>query len=695
MPWVRLHGIKGYFDMIDLLEEYPAMRVTFNLVPSVLVQLMDYCIPETLDPFLELTLTPPSDLTLEQKQELLSNFFMAHWNNMIKPYPRYWELLNKRGHKAESEYLREAAKNFTTRDFQDLQALANLAWFGYRAKKKFPEINELIQKGKEYTSKEIERIIEIEREVIQLVIPSYQKAFQENRVELTTSAFYHPILPLVYDTDLAKRCMNWAPLPKRYHHPEDAEAQIQKAVDFFKGVFGVKPIGLWPSEGSVAPEIIPLLAKAGIQWIATDEDILMHSTQVTDKGTALFKVYQAQNEQNSVDMVFRDRGLSDLIGFTYSQNPPEKSVQDFLEHLQNIRQYNANEEALVSIILDGENAWEHYPDGGEGLLRGIYHELSQNAELVPTTFSNYFKMNPKREILPSLHSGSWIHHDFDIWIGSEEENTAWEYLGKTRDFIQKNAKDIPDEQMKKIMEQIYIAEGSDWFWWYGDDFTTEFDEEFDQLFRLHLSSCYKLMNVNVPEYLNQPVLGIKTPVLAQQPIGFIHPEIDGKSTHFYEWHEAGLYLAGTDVAMHQTEKYILKIFFGFDLAQLYIRIDPHKISKLRSLDSIHMHIYLTKPNEYKIVIPRVFKAGRKKKFTLFSSEEGIHYSEVKEYTTTAFEDTLELAIPFSDLHLKSTDEVRFRVSILKDEIIQETHPKFGYLNFTVPNKDFEMEMWSV
>jgi alpha-amylase/alpha-mannosidase (GH57 family) len=350
--------------------------------------------------------------------------------------------------------------------------------------------------------------------------------------------------------------------------------------------------------------------------------------------------------------------------------------------------------SIVSIVLDGENAWEHYADGGEGFLRAAYQTLSQSHVLTPITFSEYLNTQPHKETLPSIHSGSWIHHDFDIWIGSEEENTAWEYLGKTRDFI-KELKDVPKEKLDKILNQIYIAEGSDWFWWYGEDFSTENDEEFDQLFRLHLAACYELANHEVPEFLHQPVLDSKSMASAQKPIGFIEPVIDGKTTHFFEWYEAGLYQVSADAAMHRSEKYIQKVFFGFDLKNLYFRIDPYKIKNVQNIEKIQMSIYLMADVNYKITVLRSLKEGKDKKFTIFTSADETNYQEFKKYSSAAFEDTLELAIPFKDLKLKGGEEVRFRITISSGDIVLEMHPKFGYLNFTVPTKDFESEMWSV
>lgn len=696
LPWVRLHAIKGYFDMIDLLEEYPKMKVTFNLVPSLLKQLLDYCEPKTMDPFLEITLIPAKDLTPDQKEYMLKNFFMAHWDNMIKPLPRYWELLKKRGFKIATHELQEKVKSFQIQDFQDLQALANLAWFGYRAKKKYPQIKNLIEKGKNYTEEDIQTIIDLQRKVIKAVIPAYQKAFEEERVDLTVSPFYHPILPLVYDTDIAKRCMSSAPLPKKFSYPEDAEAQIQKAVEFFMSIFKKKPIGLWPSEGSVCPELVPILHRQGIQWIGTDEEILTHSIEVHDRGSALFKPYRINIENSFVDIVFRDRGLSDLIGFTYSQNPWESSVKNFLQHLEEIHTHTQSRDGdLVPIILDGENAWEHYKDGGEGFLRGIYQALCENTSLHPVTFTQYLRENKKRENLPHLHSGSWIHHDFDIWIGSQEENTAWDYLRRTRDFVA-SVKNAAPDKMALALEQIYIAEGSDWFWWYGDDFTTEHDIEFDQLFRLHLGACYQILNAEIPEFLHQTILMTRSSLAIHPPIGLIQPTLDGKNTHFYEWHEAGLYQSFLETSMHREEKYIRQIFFGFDLTHFFLRIDPYfeTLKEAADHDQIQLIIYLTKPHHYKIVLPRGFKKGKAKTFELLASSDGMNYQKVKQFSSAVFENILELAIPFEELKLMPAEEVKFKIAAMKEGMVVEMHPQTNYLTFSVPTKDFESNMWS-
>lgn len=694
LPWVRLHAIKGYYDMIDLLRDFPGMKATFNLVPSLLKQLLEYADGSATDPALELSRVPAADLTPEQKGEMLFSFFMANWDTMIKPLPRFWELLRKRGFSVHRRTMAELTDLFSAQDYRDLQALFNLAWFGYRARKNFQEVDAYVQKGRGYTEGDIEGILQLQTRVIRQVIPSYQRAAQAGQVELTTSAFYHPILPLVYDTDAARRCMGWAALPKRFYHPEDAEDQIRKGLEFFEGIFGFKPKGFWPSEGSVSPELVPLFHSAGVRWIASDEQILFQSIHTRDRAKALFKPYSAVHGESAVDIVFRDRGLSDLIGFTYAKNDPVASAGDFVHHLHKTRMATGPDSGLVSVILDGENAWEHYAGGGERFLSCLYECLLKEPDLEPVTFGTYLERHTEREKLTSLFTGSWIHHDFDIWIGSEEENTAWDYLGKTRSFVH-DLPDISPDVRRCMMEQIYIAEGSDWFWWYGDDFSSENDVEFDQLFRGHLASCYKLAGQDVPEFLLHPIMGIKTTPEIEKPVGFVKVDIDGKNTHFYEWHEAGTYRVSQDSAMHRLQRYIKQIFFGFDLSNLSIRVDPCKLTEAQDFEDIQLNMYLTAPAHYKIVVPRAFRAGRGKELILCTSDDGMHFTESARVGSAAFEDIIEYTIPFEKVNLKSGDDVRFTITVSRKDLVLERHPDFGFLHFNVPSKDFEADMWSV
>ena len=468
LPWVRLHALKGYYDVISLLEEYPAIHQTFNLVPSLLSQLSNYAREEGRDIFLEHTRKPAEELSPEEKKFILINFFMCNWETMVKPYPEYWTLLLKRGLKLPEYRLDDLLHQFTTQDFRDLQVWFNLTWFGYRAREKKPSVRELLEKGRIFSEADKAALLTAQTEIIREVIPLYQSTRARGQVEITISPFYHPILPLLINSAHASRAMPQVSLPGSFIHPEDAEAQIRKAVDYYRDLFGTNPTGMWPSEGSVSPELIPIVQRAGIRWIASDEGILFKSLPGEASRASLYQPFRVRYGQAEIAMAFRDRNLSDLIGFTYSKNPPEASANDLLTHLRNIQKsLPGDRDHLVLIALDGENPWEYYPDGGHGFLCRLYEKLSLDPTLKTVRMDEFLEGHASRETLNFLHTGSWIDQNFRIWIGSPEENQAWDCLQKTRAFLKNTSNKepaAPREKQQLAWEEIYVAEGSDWFW---------------------------------------------------------------------------------------------------------------------------------------------------------------------------------------------------------------------------------------
>ncbi|MGB9613458.1 MAG: glycoside hydrolase family 57 protein, partial [Candidatus Margulisiibacteriota bacterium] len=441
LPWVRLHAVKDYYDMVAILERFPEVRVTFNLVPSLLLQIEDYVQNKVSDKFLELTLKDPKDLTLEEKIFILQNFFMANWENMIKPYPRYLDLLLKRGRFVSPNELVRLAQRFSSEEYLDLQVWFNLTWFGFIYKNEDPVIGELIKKGKYFTEEDKRLVIEKQWEVMGKVIRKYKELEERGQVELTTTPFYHPILPLLCDTNSAKEAMPYVRLPESaFQHPEDAEAQIRLAIEYHEQKFGHKPKGMWPSEGSVSEQIIPIVANAGIRWIATDEAILersLHKIEMrarTLSAAELYQPYLAEREGKEVAIIFRNHFLSDQIGFVYHRWAVADALNDFMSHLNNIRISLPEDQKnyLVSVILDGENAWEYYQDGGKKFLEAFYGRLSHDPMVKTVRVSDYLEQNPPTKKLSKLFAGSWIDSNFKIWIGHEEDNLAWSYLSRAR-----------------------------------------------------------------------------------------------------------------------------------------------------------------------------------------------------------------------------------------------------------------------
>ena len=364
LPWVRLHGIRSYSDMIGTAEAFPEIRQTFNMAPSLVAQVLELVEGRVNDRYLMTTLTPAADLRLEDRVFLLQNFFMAHWDSMIRPASRYWSLLLKRGMAVDPSAWPVVAKRFSTQEYLDLQAWFNLAWFGYDARARHPAIDALRAKGERFSEDDKRVIVETQRAVLRTMLPRYRALAEEGRIELTTSPFYHPILPLLIDSDSALRAQPDGRLPQRIAVPEDAREQVTRGIALHQRVFGHRPQGMWPPEGSVSPEVVPLLAAQGIRWVATDEGILAKSLSGGEAATTPYLPYRVTVEGASLDLVFRDRVLSDLIGFTYANNPPEAAAQDFMGRVAAIAAQERRPAPLIAVILDGENPWEAYPDGG-------------------------------------------------------------------------------------------------------------------------------------------------------------------------------------------------------------------------------------------------------------------------------------------------------------------------------------------
>ena len=682
MPWVRLHAIRGYYDMCALLDEYPDIRCTFNIVPSLLVQIMDYTDAGCRDGEFLLSMKHPDDLTWDEKKQVVQRFFMCSEQTMIAPFPRYLNLFRKRGRLKTPEDLETAAREFSDQDLLDLQVLFNLTWTGFMARKD-PGLAELIRKGRGYTEGEKRYLLDRHIDIMKRLIPAYRSLLDRGQIDISTSPFYHPIGPLVMNVGYALRSMD-TPLPdESFACPEDLRVQISRAVSFHEEVFGMKPSGLWPSEGSVCPEMVELLADNGITWSATDEDILFASIRQDRTGSELYQPYRVAHGRAEIAMFFRDKPLSDSISFIYAKNPPGQAVDDFMHHLGTIfkaaRGYD--HDPVVSVILDGENPWEYYPDSGEGFLRGLYRHLSDSREIRTARFRDILEANPPRRTIKSLFTGSWINRNFRIWIGHEEDRRAWEVLARTRAYVEsKGAGAHP-----LAWEEIYIAEGSDWYWWYGDEFTTDNDEEFDRIFRNHLRNCYDIHGDAPPEELSQSIITPHDTAPLKMPDGFVHPVIDGMVTHFYEWRKAGFYQpSGNAKNMYKHMQYLSGIHFGFDTERFHLRVDF--MAPMKDMEVI-LHVVHPSPMRVRIPLsnPRM----------ILEREEGAAYIPVSSLSTVAVGRILELSIPFSELSVVSSRRMRFYVSVLKDELDVERHPANGLLSITVPDESYERVMWHV
>ncbi len=594
-PWVRVHATKDYYDMVAMLEKYPKLKVTFNLTPVLIRQLDDF-VAGAKDRYWVLAEKPVGSLTEDDKRFILQRFFDANYKNIIGRYPRYYELLKKRGGGSQEE-IDSALKRFTDQDFLDLQVWFNLAWIDPDLLMKNP-LKALVEKGRNFNDSDKKVLFSEIRKILKEVIPEYRKLQDRGQIEVITTPYAHPILPLIYNSDLAKVGDPTVELPPRFSYPQDAIAQLRKSVEIYEKHFRKKPSGLWPAEGAVAQDIVKLVADAGFKWMASGDQVLAKSIGIGDfvrdssgivtKPDDLYRPYYVQFKNGpKVGIVFRDNRLSDLIGFEYSGTPGEKAADDFIGRILKIRKRllksGKTEPHLVSVILDGENAWEYYPNDGKAFLNALYRKLSESKLIKTTTVSDFLEMYPEQKKIGKLWPGAWFSPDYGTWIGEPEENLAWEYLGKVRkhlaQFDMYKKRTTTPEKLNKAFDFMYLAEGSDWFWWYGKDQDSGVDEYFDENFRFLLSEVYRSLGDPVPDFVKVPIIP-KKPVKSDRPIeGLIKPIIDGRVSND-EWKNAGYYdfskIAGA---------YIRGLYYGFDEDNFYIRIDPAlaNASKVRKI----------------------------------------------------------------------------------------------------------------
>lgn len=487
---MRLHGIKDYLDMVAMLEKYPKIHQTFNLVPSLIEQIEDYAGKRSKDKFLELSYRPAAELNSQEKEFIFNNFFKINPEKCIAVHPRYYELYSKK----------KAKKEFNTQDYLDLQVWFNLAWFDPDFRKSIPELSRLVLKARFFSEEDKRAVLEKQFSVLAEVMPNYKKFAASGQIEVTLSPYYHPILPLLCNINIAKEANHKVVLPQiQFSYPQDAKAQINQGVELYEKYFGAKPRGMWPSEESVSQQILPSIIEAGINWIVADEAILFKSLKLKKREPALlYQPHLLKREEGDLNIVFRDRNLSDLLGFVYQRWEPKAAVDDFMKHIKNISGIAKDKDILVTLAMDGENAWEYYSNDGHDFLEALYQSISAVDFVKAITVSEYLKDHPAKNEIFHLAAGSWIYAEFAKWIGSAKKNKAWEYLAKARQELEESKGKIDGQNLALAWKQIYILEGSDWFWWYGDDDTGDFDK----LYRMHMINFYTIIGKQPPDYLS-------------------------------------------------------------------------------------------------------------------------------------------------------------------------------------------------
>jgi len=601
MPWVRMHGVKDYLDLAQILHEFPKIKQTFNLVPSLLLQIDEY-LRGASDNVQRLSKIPAENLSLEEKERILEMFFMCNIDRMVMPYSRFRELYEM------SRNSTEAMEIFSLSEWRDLQTWYNLCWIGEFSREE-PSIKRLFNKGKYFTEKEKLLVLDYHIEILARIKPQMKLLNDLEQIELCCSPFYHPIIPLVIDSKsaLESNPKNKMPNPL-FSNLEDAKWHIEEAKKYFKESFGSQTNGMWPSEGSISNDALSLFAQSKIKWVATDEAVLKNSIGEKFRPTEKFFPRKYSNGTDTIDILFRDHFLSDRIGFMYSTWNEYDAANEFCHHIHQIRNEiirvhgdEALDYAVLPVILDGENCWEYYPSNGLYFLRQLYANISGDGLIKTVTVSEATAKN-QSDYLPAIsniRAGSWINSNFNIWIGHQEDIDAWSLLGKAREFIIKNTPDATQAQLDLALENVRIAEGSDWFWWYGDDHHADNEEDFDNLFRYYIAKVYEAMGADIPKEVYIPIKNAEKKTAFKLPMGNITPTIDGMITNLEEWENAGSYFARSAMtAMHQIGEILDMFYFGADEKFIYFRMDL--LHSLNPEDSIIINF--SEPVNFQVLI---------------------------------------------------------------------------------------------
>ena len=705
LPWVRLRCAKDYYKMPALLDGYPKIRATFNLVPSLLAQIEDYGKSESVDLFLNLSRRDAGELSIEERDFILRWMRESPRALRVQQSPRYLELASRPGD-----------AQFTMQDIRDLQVWFNLAWCDPVWMESDPRLAELKRKDRDFSEADKQPLFTAQLDMMAKVIPKYRELADRDQAELTFSPYYHPILPLIVHADSARSANLNIQLPERhFSHRQDAERQIELGFGLFERLLGRRPKGMWPSEMAVGESVIGLAAGAKVDWMISDEDVLARSMDNQySRDAHLYSPKRIEREGQSVSMVFRDAHISNAIGFDYQKMSSLDAARSLVGRVKKIGEQQGDRDNLVVIALDGENAWEYYPRDGHDFLNALYSELEANPGVVTTTISDFLAEHPPEQQLHHLHTGSWIGASLDTWIGDPEHNVAWDLLAQTRAWLEDQSRQRPkdSEQAALAWREILITEGSDWFWWFSRKHDSGMDPIWDNQFRLHLRNVYKLMGSRAPARLFQPIIKRAPAPERGVPAATISPE----SRDDAEWGKAGYFQVGSGFgALHRPAGIVERVYYGNDDEELYFRIDTPRTPDELEVQHIDFWLYCSgkpagdgasdielplpasatvdlgfEPAYAVRIVPRV-QGGSVTVARIVEPAgraQGAPLEEVGGVVETAWEvpDPFFISIPFERLGKVAGDTVEMALVVSRDGKDIEVVPPSGSLGVRVPGE---------
>lgn len=722
MPWTRLNAVRTYSGMFKYLDKFPKLRLNFDISPVLTDALEGYATGQISDIHENLTLTPVEDLSQDDMEFILNYFFDADYNNCIAKYPRYEDLYKRRYAKEETD-----TDDFSMSGYSDIMTLFNLVWFTDSQIEEYPLVAEVAKKGKHYASKHREYLTEAQKDIIGKIIPKIRQLVADEKIEVLSCPYYHPILPILADMECAKNSAVRNLLPgSDIKMPDCAEAQIRNGKRRTEEVFGINAKGMWSPEQCISDETIKMMADAGIEWTISDETVLSQTLNkefVRDfKGYHqdpfdLSQIYSVDCGGKEIKIVFRDAVLPNLISFEYPNYDAQTAARDLYERIKVVYNKFLNapyENHLLTIAMDGENAWRNYPDGGEAFLNELYKLICNDDTLETVRLSDYIAKADNVRKLDKIETGSGVNRDFRFWTAEPTKNIAWRYLFTAYEAIKKAEQDdsISQTQIKTAYEHLYTAQGSDWFWWYGEPNDSGQDHLFDFLFREHLKSIYMVLELPVPQNLDEP-LATFSGKPSRIPKGLISPKMRGKQDYEEEWENAGCIDIPASPLM-QENKLLNRICFGCDYDNLYFLFDVNKyVYSLQNCGEQIYQVYLyirTNNEDAKYTAPvrplnktenvcSLLKNGytheikitfmQDKVFPLFFStamKNNLWVMKKNNSVEMVYDEVIEIKIPFEDLDIKAGEKIDFFVINGTFGRVEEIYPQDLWLTIKRPEK---------
>lgn len=705
MPWVRLHAIKDYLDMVEILEKYKKLKLNFDLIPVLLDAIIDYAEHDVHDLHSRLTIMPVEMLTDDAKLFIIGNFFDANYQTMIIRFDEYKRLYEKMQNNPQSD-----VNIFSDQEYSDLMALFNLVWIDPTHIDKYPELKKLYKKGKNYTLEDRIKIIEIHRNIIKKIIPTYKRYMEEGRIELTTSPYYHPILPILLEGANTKKYID--EISSHLKTAPDAELQTKMALDRTEQIFGKRPRGIWPSEHAIDKSTVEMFAKLGADWTIADEKILsdsINSEFIRDfKGNledpyGLLKSYNYKAENKDIKIIFKESTIPSLISFEYSNHDPLIAANDLYDRIkiiQNKLLSSPDKNHMLTIAMDGENCWENYLNDGLTFLETAYNLICNDESLETVLISDYIDKEDHHKQLEKIKATSWLNRNLKLWINEPLKNLAWTYLKQVKEDFTKFVKQNPNHpHIEYAQREIFICEGSDWYWWYGEPNNSGRDNIFDFIFREHLKNVYLYLGLDVPKYLDEPL----TTILAKPskyPKGEFTPKLGDQNDD--SWLNAGC-IEIPDGPVLMQFKLFDRICYGYDKDNFYLRFYLNRFiledSELAKYPH-QMYIYTRNQNKNhslspsrlinkieNVLTPSVEKFHNEFQFLIQNQELKFvrHIKSIpgeiwslqsSKEIQTDMSKVLDVSIPFDTMDIQYGDTLEFMFTIAH----------FGIRDFNIPNE---------